>query len=902
MDTNLSVSETYIIENLDRAIAEGWIDVYYQPVIRAANGSVCNEESLARWIDPEKGMIEPSVFVPVLERSGLIYKLDLYIIEKVLKDTSMQAIAGLHVLPQTVNISAKDFACCDMLSEINKRLAVAGVGPERFVIEIRESAVAADPDHIRLQLDRFREAGFQIWMDEFGMGYSSLDCIQTFNFDAVKLDMRYVQRININKTRVILTALVKMATDMGVDTIAVGVETKEQADFLNEIGCSKQQGFYYCQPIPLSKIVERYEQGKQIGFENPAESEYYENVGKISLYDLDNVINDDNSALQKFFDAIPIAVLENDGDKLYAVRCNQSYRNFLEKAFSISETGRDADHSDDLNRQGSGIFNVISQAHGQTKRILFEEKIGDAMYINAFLRHIADNPLTGVSAYSIAILSINENAMSGVTFARVARALSADYINLYYVDLDDDSFIEYNPDAERADLSVERHGEDFFNASRNDAMAYIYAADRDKFLDSFTKRIIIDAIDNSGTFTLSYRLMINGEPRYVNMKAVRMDDHHIIIGVNDVDAYMRRMEAIERVREEQATYARITALSGEYIAIYSVDPETGEYVEYNASSSYENLGLAKTGINFFEETRRLAVDTVHPEDVGRLASIFTKENVIREIEASGLFEMNYRLMLQRSPVYVSLRAAMIDEKDGPRIIVGVSNIDERVRRDMEYSSSLQEAKEKANVDALTGVKNKHAYVDLELELNSMIDNDVPVEFAIIVLDLNGLKAINDAHGHQTGDNFLKAGCHAICDIFDHSPVFRVGGDEFAVVARNRDYEHLDELMGEMHLHNARCIEKRKNPDTNGSADKKSKAARMTVEAGQHVRSADQSIDLSGAEAGEIYDFMPEDVVIACGMARYEGDRSVAAVFDRADLAMYENKKMLKGLQNVKAGQ
>ncbi|MBR0399451.1 MAG: GGDEF domain-containing protein [Mogibacterium sp.] len=902
MDTNLSVSETYIIENLDRAITEGWIDVYYQPIIRAANGSVCNEESLARWIDPEKGMIEPSVFVPVLERSGLIYKLDLYIIEKVLKDTSMQAIAGLHVLPQTVNISAKDFACCDMLSEINKRLAAAGVGPERFVIEIRESAVAADPDHIRLQLDRFREAGFQIWMDEFGMGYSSLDCIQTFNVDAVKLDMRYVQRININKTRVILTALVKMATDMGVDTIAVGVETKEQADFLNEIGCSKQQGFYYCQPIPLSKIVERYEQGKQIGFENPAESEYYENVGKISLYDLDNVISDDNSALQKFFDAIPIAVLENDGDKLYAVRCNQSYRNFLEKAFSISETGRDADHSDDLNRQGSGIFNVISQAHGQTKRILFEEKIGDVMYINAFLRHIADNPLTGVSAYSIAILSINENAMSGVTFARVARALSADYINLYYVDLDDDSFIEYNPDAERADLSVERHGEDFFNASRNDATAYIYAADRDKFLDSFTKRIIIDAIDNSGTFTLSYRLMINGESRYVNMKAVRMDDHHIIIGVNDVDAYMRRMEAIERVREEQATYARITALSGEYIAIYSVDPETGEYVEYNASSSYENLGLAKTGINFFEETRRLAVDTVHPEDVGRLANIFTKENVIREIEASGLFEMNYRLMLQRSPVYVSLRAAMIDEKDGPRIVVGVSNIDERVRRDMEYSSSLQEAKEKANVDALTGVKNKHAYVDLELELNSMIDNDVPVEFAIIVLDLNGLKAINDAHGHQTGDNFLKAGCHAICDIFDHSPVFRVGGDEFAVVARNRDYEHLDELMGEMHLHNARCIEKRKNPDTNGSADKKSKAARMTVEAGQHVRSADQSIDLSGAEAGEIYDFMPEDVVIACGMARYEGDRSVAAVFDRADLAMYENKKMLKGLQNVKAGQ
>ena len=757
--------KNYINENLDKAIAEGWIDVHYQPMVRAANGAVCNEEALARWTDPVKGVIDPSVFIPVLEESGQICRLDLYVIEKILKDTGEQAVAGLHVLPQSVNLSGMDFRCCDMLAEINKRLSSAGAGTERLVIEIRESAVATEPDFIRREVERFRKAGFQVWMDDFGMGYASLDCLQSIEFDTVKLDIRFMQRIDNQRTKIILKELVKMASGMGIDTVAVGVETKEQSEFLYEIGCTKQQGYYYCRPIPLSGIVERYEKGIQIGFENPEESGYYESLGRISLYDLDHIVNEDNSSLRKYFDALPVGVMEYDGESLYVVRCNQSYRNFLSEAFQINEIGRGVDQARILRDHGAGIFKVLEQSHGQTGRVLFEENIGDSLYINSFVRHVADNPVTGVSAYSIAILSMNETAMSGVSFAHVARALSADYINLYYIDIATDRFIEYSPDAEHANLSVERHGYDFFETSRKDAIKLIYGPDRDSFLGAFKKEIILGAIEESGTFTLSYRLIADDGYRYVNMKAVSMDERHIIIGVNDVDAYMRRVEAIERIREEQATYARITALSGEYIAIYSVDPENEEYIEYNSSSTYDKLGLAKSGVSFFEESRRQAAGAVHPDDVGRLKAMFTKENVLKEIENTGLFEMIYRLVVQGVSVYVSLKAALIDEKDGPRIIVGISNIDERVRRDMEFADTLQEARNKANIDPLTGVKNKHAYIDQELELNHLIDNKIPVEFAIVVLDLNGLKAINDAHGHQTGDNFLKAGCHAICDIY-----------------------------------------------------------------------------------------------------------------------------------------
>jgi len=237
---------------------------------------------------------------------------------------------------------------------------------------------------------------------------------------------------------------------------------------------------------------------------------------------------------------------------------------------------------------------------------------------------------------------------------------------------------------------------------------------------------------------------------------------------------------------------------------------------------------------------------------------------------------------------VSLRAARVEEKDGPRIIVGISNIQERMARSQQYETALKEARAMITTDGLTGVKNKGAYMNAEAELNEQIRAGADPEFAVVVADLNGLKDINDQHGHQTGDNFLKAGCRAICDIFDHSPVFRVGGDEFAIIARGRDYEHIDELMEKMAAHNEWCIEARKSEGEGYSA-----AKRMTIAAGAHDRDSRVERDYTDASAGAIYDFDPEDVVIAAGMARFEGDPDVSAVFDRADLAMFENKKELK---------
>ena len=885
----------YITDNFERALSERWIRVWYQPVIRGSNGRVCSEEALSRWAEPGKDMIWPAEFVPVLEETGQIARLDFYVLDRVLEDLRLRAEEGLFTVPVSINLSRKDFECCDMTEEICRRVDGAGFDRKKIVLEITETALGSDFEQMSSQIERLRGEGFRVCMDDFGSGYSSLDFLQKTDVDALKLDLNFMREFDTNeKTRLIVTQLVRMISSLGMDTIAEGVETEEQFEFLREIGCTKMQGFWFCRAIPLEEIIARYREGRQIGFENPDETDYYETLGRISLFDLDDRASDekapeDRSAIQRYFASLPVAVLEYNGENIRVVRCNRSYKEFIKETFGITGTERDDDHSPKLREKGSEIFELFERCRGLGRRLLFEERIDDRININGFIKHSADNDVTGCSAFTIAILSNREfDESSGVTFARAARALSADYINLYYVNDRTDEFIEYNPDAERSNLSVERRGRDFFDTSRRDAERVIYPEDRDKFLREFRKDYILEILEQQGTFTLSYRLMSEGEPIYVNMKAVRVDGEHIVIGVNDVDAYMRHKEALERAEQESITYARITALAGNYLAIYTVDPVSDKYSEYSATEEIEHLGIAKKGTDFFGEMIRNGRDAVFADDFEGYQMVCTKENILRDIEQTGLFEFNYRLVIGGEPVHVSLRAARVEEKDGPRIIVGISDIQERMERSQEYESALREARAMITTDGLTGVKNKGAYINAEADLNEQIRAGKDPKFALVVADLNGLKEINDQHGHQSGDNFLKAGCRAVCDIFDHSPVFRVGGDEFAVIARGRDYEHIDELMEKMAAHNERCIEARKAAGKDFSA-----AKRMTIAAGAHDRDSKIERDYSEASVGAIYEFEPEDVVIAAGMARFEGDPDVASVFDRADLAMFENKKELK---------
>ena len=258
----------YITNHIDQALKENWIQVHYQPIIRAASGRVCDEEALSRWFDPEKGMLPPSKFIPVLEEARLIYKLDLYVLDRVLEKMLAQKEAGLELVPQSLNLSRSDFDSCDIVEEICRRIDAAGIPRKMLSIEITESIVGSDFDFMKEQILRFKDLGFPVWMDDFGSGYSSLDVLQEIRFDLIKLDMRFLKRFHEgDESRIIITELVRMASGLGMEIIAEGVETKEQVDFLKEIGCTKLQGFYYGKAISFEELLERNRKGIQIGFE-----------------------------------------------------------------------------------------------------------------------------------------------------------------------------------------------------------------------------------------------------------------------------------------------------------------------------------------------------------------------------------------------------------------------------------------------------------------------------------------------------------------------------------------------------------------------------------------------------------------------------------------------------------
>ena len=259
----------YIIDNLDKAISENYIQVYYQSIIRSASGQICGKEALARWNDPNYGLLSPAEFIPQLEEAKLLYKLDLRIVELALADYQKRVDTGEPVINFSVNISRYDFVQCDMVREIADRIKAAGMPPELLTVEITETVQGMDPDFLKEQIRRFHEAGFKVWMDDFGSGFSSLNLLQDFDFDLIKLDTDLIKDFGRSrKNPIILKKLIELADELGVETLAEGVETEEQVRFLKEIGCKKIQGYYFSIPHPFSSRTEISKGGEALEYED----------------------------------------------------------------------------------------------------------------------------------------------------------------------------------------------------------------------------------------------------------------------------------------------------------------------------------------------------------------------------------------------------------------------------------------------------------------------------------------------------------------------------------------------------------------------------------------------------------------------------------------------------------
>lgn len=253
------IDKAKLAGELQEGIAKEQFKVYYQPVIDTKTGKIASAEALIRWIHPDKGFISPALFIPALEENGHISELDFYVLKKVWQFINDRCENNKFVVPISVNLSWMDFYDEIMMEKILKEMdCFRENGREHMArFEITETSYAAIRENRSGILESLRIKNAKILLDDFGSGFSSFGMLQDYDFDILKIDMSFIRKIGENpKTKSIVHSIIGMAHEIGIKTVAEGVETEEQVSFLRQSGCDYIQGYYYSKPLPEEEFVE----------------------------------------------------------------------------------------------------------------------------------------------------------------------------------------------------------------------------------------------------------------------------------------------------------------------------------------------------------------------------------------------------------------------------------------------------------------------------------------------------------------------------------------------------------------------------------------------------------------------------------------------------------------------
>ena len=310
---------------------------------------------------------------------------------------------------------------------------------------------------------------------------------------------------------------------------------------------------------------------------------------------------------------------------------------------------------------------------------------------------------------------------------------------------------------------------------------------------------------------------------------------------------MQALAAYEETKRRSAAYSRVVnGLVSRYERVYYVNSRNGEYSRYSSDPRVTDTDVIVPGKDFFVECSKLADSDVHPDDKDRILAIVDKDYMISALEKARQYSADYRRIIDGRTVHTRLKIMRSD--DNVHFIVALENINDEVKKEKEQLEALDRANELARRDSLTGARNSTAYREFIASVRKSMDSGMRHSpFSIVICDINNLKYINDYKGHSAGDEYIRSAYRMISGVFAHSPVFRIGGDEFVAVPAGSDHENRASLV---ELLKTRSLENLRHG---------------------------------------------EGPVVAVGYAVYDeqNDHSVSAVFDRADESMYEDKKALK---------
>jgi diguanylate cyclase (GGDEF)-like protein len=433
-------------------------------------------------------------------------------------------------------------------------------------------------------------------------------------------------------------------------------------------------------------------------------------------------------------------------------------------------------------------------------------------------------------------------------YNHISNSLAEDYEAIYYINIDTGKYKNISTSESYISLNVPERFEDFYSETRQNVLKYVHPDDRDFALSMYYKDTMLKNLEDKKSYAYKYRIMVGGGPRYYRFVVILTEDKkHLVLCEKDINDTITAETAMLERQKASITFSQIAeSLASNYDAIYYVDTQDKSFVGFDSNNIYGELKVNQSGDDFFADAKESASILIHPQDRERLLNIFDNDYLITTLEDKKQFTIEYRLIIDDKVQHTRLTARK--SRDRVHLIIGVENINEEVNREKEHLLALNTEKENARRDELTGTRNKTAFTELEKSIQENIDNGMGhMQFAFVVCDINDLKKINDTQGHKAGDEYIKASAKLICDIFDHSPVFRIGGDEFAVFLVGDDFTDRKKLVNKLRKTSIMNRDKNKGP------------------------------------------------VVATGIADFMlgKDNKVENVFERADKSMYENKRSLK---------
>ena len=807
----------YVVHHIEEALKNNEIEVYYQPIFHTLPGKVCGNEALTRWHTDEYGVLMPDDFIEVLVHAKKIHLLDTFVIKKVCEDQNTIVGLGIDPLPASINLTRIDFALVDIIKLLEDELKKYNL-PKRLIrIEISEAEITHDRKGIEFELKRLRDHGFEVIFDDFGSEYSSLHILNDMHFSAVKINSNFLSGYKDDvKPRIMMKNIINMAKELGIHTIMGSVEDEGILTFLKEAGCEQTQGHLYSEAMkmwsfPLEQFPHELETNDEMAF--------YDEIGRVNvlsqapIQDITKYGEDDSLNNNR-----PIAIFEFDGSVFKVLMCNDAFYDIFKPLFS-----KDVTSIFDLFNNPRIIFSkdikMLATQCVKDNEVHAMEFVTSNGFNRIMLRKIISSDELGKAG----ILATAEEMTENDAVTRVMQLNS--YMKFLYmiynrvdiVSVEEDSFETVYENHARYTQKMQKGS--FTAAIRKFADEAIYNEDREDFIEFYNIKNLDEKINEYGTTHLTdyFRTIdINGSYEwlmYLIIPIISEGYKMFILCSRTLDA--ERMRKLPDISQSGTEYYDMPSDPTFLLLASDAFTETlgyGSfeqfirntfYLEANLTDNktiYMHLGqtglisdFGETGyiqLPFDEVTKSMVFTQVEPDDQEKMNEFYDKERLLADYESgkiSGRIVYLEKPGSSDKPRYQNACYQLRKKRQDDSVYIYLLKYDiDQFKRTNETIRNLAER------DTLTGLFNR---MTIGKVYEAFTCDPETKSLAMILLDLDYFKQINDKYGHHCGDKVLQDAANRMSN--DLGPdVFpsRIGGDEFLVIIRNHTSDEVDAVL------------------------------------------------------------------------------------------------------------